>query len=364
MQKQTPIDKEGARAHWASNTAAQPELEPLESPLYVLHTNYQLLLALLLAHRDAGNTPATIIVPEATHTKNCLLLEMVRRMGDDLHWARFDAKLSAALSLGFRMYSSKMLRKTLRWLMLKPTRAKILATHPEFLRHRFIIALDKLGRYMLELFPEINAEGLENGAVNYYHVKRKRKRKRNTIEFSPRISCLHVTRPHLFPLEMHREKHIDKIDISAELKKLSRQETRALGRIMCFNKLPVVKNRAALILTQPLFRKGLKDTEAIHLYLRLARDHLSTGLEIYLKPHPADRINWHEAARDFIVFPREFPLEILEVLSPGTCFAEGLALHSTALDNCPFIQRKMQILPDNGSINEKILRRLASNQAI
>lgn len=111
------------------------------------------------------------------------------------------------------------------------------------------------------------------------------------------------------------------------------------------------KTDKVLILTQPLYRDGYVESEAIQkkIYEDIIEKELSQGYQVVLKPHPRDKTEYDVAQKDGIVLPKEFPAEILNY-GEGICFQKAVAVSSTAVFGLCCVKEKILL-------GEKVLDR-------
>lgn len=127
---------------------------------------------------------------------------------------------------------------------------------------------------------------------------------------------------------------------SALRQKLNTAQTRQLVDLFGVQSVSAEQTKAALLLTEPLYRDGVCDSEnkQIQIYRNVVADLRERGYDVLIKPHPRDTVDYEPLGLP--VLERTFPVELLEYILGGE-FACAAAVSSLAVQSVPSKQVRL-----------------------
>ena len=162
----------------------------------------------------------------------------------------------------------------------------------------------------------------------------------------------------------YRDK-LEILDLYEEINKYQAVTRDAVAHIFEFDKSKV-ENNSVIYLTQPLY-KAQKAT-ALQCYLlgkKVVKNELGEYNNIYIKPHPAETIDYDMLMGDFAqIIPKEFPSELFEIYGIG--FDKAISGFSTSLNylNSTKIKKKLFKAEDSNKQIKKEINLYIENEAL
>lgn len=113
---------------------------------------------------------------------------------------------------------------------------------------------------------------------------------------------------------------------------MSKERKEMILRVFGVEKLETVKRRSTLILTQPLFIDGIMKNEdnQFNFYRKISDKYKSEGYEVYIKPHPRDNI-CYKNIQGIKLIDASVPIELIELVSKVE-FEKIITHSSTSID--------------------------------
>lgn len=101
------------------------------------------------------------------------------------------------------------------------------------------------------------------------------------------------------------------------------------------------KGRKVLLLTQPLSadKVVMSNQEQIHLYQQILLPYERGNLELYIKPHPRDEVDYTEVFKKAVILKKSMPVEVLDLID-DIYFDVGISFFSTALKGLMCVKQK------------------------
>lgn len=102
------------------------------------------------------------------------------------------------------------------------------------------------------------------------------------------------------------------------------------------------KENKALVLTQPLYKDKILQSEAEQLsfYKKIVQDLKQKNFKVYIKPHPRDCIDYSAFISDINVINKEFPIEIFNYIK-NISFSIAASMDSSCMDALNFCEVKI-----------------------
>lgn len=204
--------------------------------------------------------------------------------------------------------------------------------------------------YFLIKYPQNMFRMVEEGTGTYRHrMPFSRKLKRTLMKYpllmgyDKQVKEVLVQQPEKMQDPFLRAKSI-KLDLNYLQNDLTKEDVGNISK--CFGLTSALTNIAtqkAIILTQPLIEAGFKVTEneMITIYQEMINDAKEKGLEVYLKMHPREEINYTIAFENqgVKVLPKLLPIELIN-LDNNIVFKEAYTICSGSIDNLINIENK------------------------
>ena len=144
---------------------------------------------------------------------------------------------------------------------------------------------------------------------------------------------------------------------------ISEERKQLILRVFGVEELSGVTDKSVLILTQPLSIDGLmnSDDKQYGFYKRICDKYLSEGYEVYLKPHPRDTITY-ERINGVNLIAQTVPMELIEMVSDVKF--ELIITHSSTAINFLTCGREKEIFFDFNTreYDEKLLEKYNINK--
>ncbi|WP_400080439.1 glycosyltransferase family 52 [Winogradskyella sp. R77965] len=314
--------------------------------VYVIDSVYHIYVTILLSYKNIKEDKKTLLVINVEGTKGIgMYAEPLRslRTFEDVICFKGSSPVED-LKKNTSKYNSIFKRsKTLKTLFEKKN-PHILDYHNYILNSEinlFHIIMPKA--YFLIKYPKNKFRMIEEGIGTYTKKPRHiRRLKRQLLGFpklmgyDKQVKEILVQEPSKMVDPILRAKSL-KLDLILLLNNLSETDKKDIGRCFNLEALDVYsKKKKAVILTQPLIQSGFKVTpeEMIAIYSKMITDVQAKDMEVYLKLHPREEIDYEVVFKDanIKILPKILPIEVLNMDS-SIYFDEAHTICSGAIDN-------------------------------
>ena len=144
---------------------------------------------------------------------------------------------------------------------------------------------------------------------------------------------------------------------------ISEERKQLILRVFDVEELSEVEDKSVLILTQPLSIDGLmnSDDKQYGFYKKICDKYLSEGYEVYLKPHPRDSVTYENINKVKII-SQSVPMELIEMVS--NVKFEKIVTHSSTAINFLECGKEKEIFFDFNTrvYNEQLLEKYNINK--
>ena len=318
----------------------------LMNQVYVIDSVYHIYVTILLSYKNFEEGKKTILIINEEGTQGIKQytepLKTLRTFEDVISVKGYSAV--KALKKDTSKFKSVFRRANTLKELFEQVNPQI-ANYHDFISkseiNMFHIIMSKA--YFLIKYPNNKFRMIEEGIGTYTkkarHTRRLKRRLMNfpqLMGYDKQVKEILVQEPEQMIDPLLRAKSL-KLDLDALLNNLSAADKKDVIKCFKLEDLDVYsKKKKVVILTQPMINAGFKVTpdEMIAIYQDMIDSAKSKDMEVYLKLHPREEIDYETMFKDqdLKIIPKILPIEVLNMDS-SIYFDEAHTICSGAIDN-------------------------------